>query len=341
MAHFQTNRSSPIILIDQLLYSSGCKYLYHLRVRTDVYALLTSFPTHLQLHIDQYSGSSLLLLKIYGTVPIIYKENNYNIPISIWIPPNYPHEKPAVIVPPTPDMVIKQGHTCVGSDGYVRHTYLLSWNQGNTLLALFNILIQIFSQDPPVRAVPRNLPPTYNTSNLSSSPQNSTFSSSSNPYMQSTPNSPLSTTLIGTTSPHTGLTSSVSFVNPSPTNSRFLEGPKKNLLMKIQSNLQEFNKGIREEIEAEMKYQRNLEELRKSLSQENNQLASQLEQVELKQAELISQLESTNKWIEENENQQFDLDELTQSSDILTNHGVISGPLRGFGRSVFSSRVQV
>jgi hypothetical protein len=44
----------------------------------------------------------------------------YNIPVIIWLPERYPMHAPLVYVTPTPNMVIKQNHSCVDPSGQVR-----------------------------------------------------------------------------------------------------------------------------------------------------------------------------------------------------------------------------
>merc|ERR1711962_1188404 len=50
------------------------------------------------------SGEMAQLLNLGGTIPIMYKEQNYNIPIKIWLPCSYPEEPPFCYVLPTREM---------------------------------------------------------------------------------------------------------------------------------------------------------------------------------------------------------------------------------------------
>jgi hypothetical protein len=59
---------------------------------------------------QQSPASSFLLL---------LQSSKYNIPITIWLPENYPREAPIAYVVPTANMIIKAGHSCVDRNGQV------------------------------------------------------------------------------------------------------------------------------------------------------------------------------------------------------------------------------
>lgn len=119
------------------------------------------------------------LLSLYGTLEINYKNNNYNIPICIWLPVNYPLSAPLIYVKPTPNMLIRTSKY-VDSLGKVYHPQLAYWKQDSSLLVFLRVLQQIFSLEPPVYSRPVNnhaqsSNPAYNSSsNLSyAKPSNS------------------------------------------------------------------------------------------------------------------------------------------------------------------------
>jgi ESCRT-I complex subunit TSG101 len=100
-----------------------------------------------------YFSPQNLLLNLYGTLPIQYKQNIYNIPVTIWIPKEYPNQAPVVIVVPTENMML-QGKV-VDSRGFILMDYLRGWRDGYNLNELAIILASEFQKDPPVVAKPQ------------------------------------------------------------------------------------------------------------------------------------------------------------------------------------------
>ena len=75
----------------------------------------------------------------------------YNIPVSIWLPENYPSSPPIVYVNPASDMVIKTNHPFVDASGVVSSTYLRNWSQPqSTLMIMCNDISIQFGKDPPL-----------------------------------------------------------------------------------------------------------------------------------------------------------------------------------------------
>uniref|UniRef100_A0A8C5EPL1 Tumor susceptibility gene 101 protein-like n=1 Tax=Gouania willdenowi TaxID=441366 RepID=A0A8C5EPL1_GOUWI len=61
---------------------------------------------------DEYvynDGTKKKLMCLTGTVPIVYSDKTYNIPICLWIEDNYPQTAPFCFVRPTRDMMILKG----------------------------------------------------------------------------------------------------------------------------------------------------------------------------------------------------------------------------------------
>ena len=108
----------------------------------------------LHLYIDNYvfnDGSQQKLLKLQGTIPIQYRTKQYNMPIVLWIPPNFPNSCPICYVTPVRGMVIKQKHMHCDSQGLIYHPYLHYWKAGDsTLVELIGLLCSIFGKDPPL-----------------------------------------------------------------------------------------------------------------------------------------------------------------------------------------------
>jgi len=98
------------------------------------------------------------LLNIYGTIPVPYKGQNYNIPVSLWLLDTHPFNAPICYVKPTPDMQIKVSKY-VDQSGKIYLPYLHDWSHPNSeLLGLVQICIAIFSEQPPVYAKPKQEP---------------------------------------------------------------------------------------------------------------------------------------------------------------------------------------
>ena len=101
------------------------------------------------------SGEMAQLLNLGGTIPIMYKEQNYNIPIKIWLPCGYPEEPPFCYVIPTKEMELSVS-PFVDHAGLVELACLAEWNHNVTdLVTILQIARATFSETPPVFAKPR------------------------------------------------------------------------------------------------------------------------------------------------------------------------------------------
>ena len=99
------------------------------------------------------NGTSELLVKVDGVIPIVFRGASYNIPINVWIPSEYPHKQPTCYVTPTSQMIIKRDHPNVNNNGLVHFPYLQDWSSHrSTLVEVCTIMVSIFSQMPPVNA---------------------------------------------------------------------------------------------------------------------------------------------------------------------------------------------
>jgi hypothetical protein len=157
-------------------------------------------------------GRTLLLLCIYGTLPITYSSARYNVPVNVWFPLDYPQSPPMVYVVPTSGMMVRKGRG-VALDGKVEEekgSYLDGWRrkpevssisstnqarahdqphlhresehkhsrhhswytQAHSILPLLQSLIDSFSIQPPVYAKPKT------TATSGPSPAQSSASSS-------------------------------------------------------------------------------------------------------------------------------------------------------------------
>ena len=101
------------------------------------------------------SGEMAQLLNLGGTIPIMYRDQNYNIPIKIWLPCSYPEEPPFCYVIPTREMELSVS-PYVDHSGLVELACLSEWNHNVTdLVTILQIARATFSETPPVFAKPR------------------------------------------------------------------------------------------------------------------------------------------------------------------------------------------
>ncbi|CAM9153201.1 unnamed protein product [Chrysoparadoxa australica] len=108
------------------------------------------------------TGKEKELLALEGTVVIWYKEAQYNIPIEMFVVPQYPSTPPMVYVRPTLDMEVKPGHRHVDSAGLVYLPYLHEWNAAtHNLVKLCETISSVFGVDPPVFAKQKGRPVSF------------------------------------------------------------------------------------------------------------------------------------------------------------------------------------
>ncbi|OHE94235.1 UEV domain-containing protein [Colletotrichum orchidophilum] len=126
------------------------------RTYNDVAQALSHYPS-LAPRTDVHTydnGSSALLLRLSGTIPVIFRGTTYRFPISIWVPHAYPREAPLVYVTPTESMIVRPGQH-VDPQGQVYHPYLVGWAtfwDKSTILDFLAILRDVFAKEPPVIA---------------------------------------------------------------------------------------------------------------------------------------------------------------------------------------------
>ncbi|KAK9248783.1 UEV domain-containing protein [Lipomyces tetrasporus] len=129
------------------------------RTYSDVVVVLQSYPSLApRTHVYTYeNGNSQLLLNFHGTIPTTFRSAVYNIPVSIWIPHEYPFAAPFAFVTPTASMSLRPGNH-VDTNGRVYHPYLSYWNGTDpqtNLLGLCAVLCDIFGKEPPVYGKPQ------------------------------------------------------------------------------------------------------------------------------------------------------------------------------------------
>ncbi|KDQ60859.1 hypothetical protein JAAARDRAFT_190995 [Jaapia argillacea MUCL 33604] len=129
------------------------------RLYADVNLVLSRYPT-IRPKTDVYTyddGRTQLLLCIHGLLPIIFRQNAYNIPVAVWITHEYPRQPPIAYVVPTGDMLVKSGKY-MDISGRCGLPYLRDWerkSEGCNLASLLEAMQQQFSSEPPVYARPK------------------------------------------------------------------------------------------------------------------------------------------------------------------------------------------
>ncbi|XP_053175656.1 tumor susceptibility gene 101 protein [Scomber japonicus] len=121
-------------------------------VAHEIYMVLTHFKT-LQPMMDKYvynDGTTKVLMCLSGTIPVMFKDQTYNIPICLWVEDSYPQTAPICYVRPTPDMWIITGKF-ISSDGEVKLPYLQEWKHGECdLVSLLQVMAATFGEFPPL-----------------------------------------------------------------------------------------------------------------------------------------------------------------------------------------------
>ncbi|XP_043712562.1 protein ELC-like [Telopea speciosissima] len=124
-------------------------------------------------------GRTVNLLQAEGTIPMVYQDIMYYIPVVFWLIESYPRDPPCIYVTPTGDMIIKRPHSHVDPSGLVSHSYLHNWiYPSSNLVDLVCNLSHLFGNDPPVYSCPqaqRPSPPPIPSPNSFSSSMSSPF----------------------------------------------------------------------------------------------------------------------------------------------------------------------
>ncbi|XP_016999942.1 tumor susceptibility gene 101 protein [Drosophila takahashii] len=133
------------------------KYKYVGATKKDVVDVVSSYRS-LTYDLQRFvfnDGSSKELFTIQGTIPVVYKNNTYYIPICIWLMDTHPQNAPMCFVKPTPTMQIKVS-MYVDHNGKVYLPYLHDWQpHSSDLLSLIQVMIVTFGDHPPVYSKPK------------------------------------------------------------------------------------------------------------------------------------------------------------------------------------------
>lgn len=119
------------------LWSVLQPYTFPRLAYNDIIAALTQFPT-LKPKTAVYTyenGQTVLLLCLFGTLAVDFRDSEFRYPVTIWVPHGYGEKGVAVIsyVQPQsgtndsdPTMAIRPGQH-VAMDGRIYHPYLRDW----------------------------------------------------------------------------------------------------------------------------------------------------------------------------------------------------------------------
>ncbi|XP_023321816.1 tumor susceptibility gene 101 protein [Eurytemora carolleeae] len=132
-------------------------YRNTVRCKEDIINALRSYKC-LAPGIETYvfqDGDSMVLLNLGGTIPVLYKDEIYNIPVRIWILREYPNLPPLCYVAPTKDMEISVS-PFVDHSGLVELPCISEWDETSTdISTLLQIARITFSENPPVFSKPK------------------------------------------------------------------------------------------------------------------------------------------------------------------------------------------
>lgn len=142
--------------ISPLLNRLGGLYRDPNRVDRDASFLLKSgVGKHLTPTISslfENNGDTSNTLCLQGTIGILFRGQEYQQLVDIYLPPGYPNRPPVCYVRiASPNMHLKENHPHVGSDGQVYLPYLHEWKADtHTLIELVVAMSSVFSALPPV-----------------------------------------------------------------------------------------------------------------------------------------------------------------------------------------------
>ncbi|KAF5193171.1 Elc-like protein [Thalictrum thalictroides] len=194
-----------------LPYTEDVKWL----IRQHLLTLIETYPS-LQIKTATFThndGRTVNLLQADGTIPMIYQNVTYNIPVVIWLMETYPRHPPCVYVVPTRDMIIKRPHAHVNPSGFCSIPYLHSWvYPSSNLVDLVRNLSHLFGLDPPLYTRQSRVNPSVNENVNSSGVVLSHSHSSSD---------------LGSSRPSTGIPPRVYSSLSSPYSGRFPPSPQR------------------------------------------------------------------------------------------------------------------
>jgi len=337
--------------VDSILFKLRC-YRDPQRVRMDAMEVMKNFPS-LQPRAGYLARPNVppmqtQIMYFAGTVPIFYNSVQYNIPVNVWIIENYPFSPPVCYVTPTPDMVIKPKHRHVDSQGVCYLPYLSSWNPtSSNLTGLCSTMSSVFGQDPPVRSSPKptsqpqqpqqqqppqqqqqqqqqQVPYPYgNQQNPNQQQQNPPYPNqqgNNSPYPpQNNSSYPPQNTYNAQQPPSNQPFSQQQNFNPSQPFEDPATVAKRNAVRsatdRVQSKLQEFFSRTTKEIDDLIAETQRCEEKNRAFDLEKQDLLNSHGQYSANLETVTKGLEDINKWLEDNDNPNLEIDVVTEPKD--------------------------
>ncbi|KAI3818605.1 hypothetical protein L1987_12418 [Smallanthus sonchifolius] len=310
-----------------LPYSEDVKWL----IRQHLLSLSESYPSlhHKTATFTHNDGRSVNLLQSDGTVPMLFQNVTYNIPVVIWLMETYPRHPPLVFVNPTRDMVIKRQHSFVNPSGLVSIPYLQNWvYPSSNLVDLARNLSNYFGNDPPLYSQ-RRPNPNPNPSFNASGSQGSVSSGSIRPAIppRSYPPSPYVSGGVGggggripSPSPPQRMGSG-SFEDPAEVYKR---NAVNKLVENVHSDVMQLRKTREAEMEAMFSAQAVLRRQEEELSKGLREMLDEKEGLEQQLQMVLMNTDVLEGWVSENEEKlggdssNFDADDAIVPSDSLS-----------------------
>jgi ESCRT-I complex subunit TSG101 len=140
--------SSVNAIVGSLPYSNPARVLKDSSSLTSVYRTLQASK---ELYFSP-QGQPMDLVTFKGTVAMFYKGAQYNIPVDMYLPYDYPNRPPMIYVRPTQGMQLKSGHKHVDREGLVYLPYLSDWRGSCNLVTCCQHCSNVFGVEPPVYA---------------------------------------------------------------------------------------------------------------------------------------------------------------------------------------------
>lgn len=140
----------------------------------DVFRVLNSYPSLSPMcSLPNRNTYQVAVLDLIGTIPVLYQNCIYNIPIKIQYPPPYPNVPMVFSIVPTAEMMIKPSE-CTHLDGRADFKILQKWNSRCNTLQVLEEAKKNYSKNMPVfrkQAVisPQSYPTTSGTLNSAAS----------------------------------------------------------------------------------------------------------------------------------------------------------------------------
>jgi ESCRT-I complex subunit TSG101 len=136
---------------------SQVKSKYKDQAKREIMGALSCFKElipRIEKHVSP-NGEVKDMLTLYGTIPISFRNNTYNIPVQFYFTDTFPYKAPICYVRPTSEMSVNPSNT-VDSSGLITVPYLNDWKYPTSeFYVLINVLIMRFNEQTPLFARPK------------------------------------------------------------------------------------------------------------------------------------------------------------------------------------------